>query len=167
MFNAIVIFSKDLSEEEIQRIQDLTSAESIVPFDIDAFKLHEFARIVLGIEDFEEIAVFRMVGFLSLSFLIASELQPLMFLQDEDGVLETIQKYGEIASMAEHAVRPFDVFRNCAMLVVEGKMKLGLPLNERIVKILADNPRPEFEQELQDIIRYGRDYYSAASRVEV
>ncbi len=69
--------------------------------------------------------------------------------------------------MAEHAVCPFDALRVCATVVVKGEMKLGLPLNERIVEMLAYNLRPEFETELQDIIRFGRDYYSAASRVEV
>lgn len=167
MFNAIVIFSTELSEAEIKRARDFTSAESVSEIPEELGNLSEFGRIVLGNPDLIDVRGYIFKKFSSLSFLIASDLRPVMFFQDEDGILDTLQKYGEIASMAEHCMRPLDVARGSALGICEGKRQLGLSLNKKIVQFLVDDIRHDFKNDFDDIVQAARDYYSVVSQVEV
>ena len=78
MFNAIMIFSRELTDEEVENVAGWTAAESITAMPPDIDFLSDFARIVLQREDWFDIYGYRLRQF-SYSFtLFASYLRPVM-----------------------------------------------------------------------------------------
>ena len=162
--DAIAFFSNELSDEDVQYVCDVTGAEDVSEIDeVDTYFLTEFCRLIRGQLDCEDIFGYRLKKFMGISGLLASPLAPALIFHAEEGVMETLQKYGEIAMMAEHVQRPLDVVRGGLVGILEGKMKLKLPINKRFVDMLADDVRPVFEKEFADIVEAGRQYYQSVS----
>ena len=165
MFDATVIYSKVLSEQECGRVQELTSACTMQPIGDVHEDIYEFCRIVLG-QDIRKLIAFQLGGVSSLTQLNEADLRPDVFFRTEGQLVESLKSYGRAASWAEHIIRVLDVARGCAAGILDEQMNLNLPLNRQIVDFLANDMRPVFRNELACIIQSGLEYYTEVSHVE-
>ena len=166
MFNAIVVFSKRLNDDDINRVRDLTSAISVEMLNCDKIGLSKFAEYVLGKEEFIEIEVHRLRGVDSLVFLASSELCPVMFFHDVDGILATIENHGDVVSHIKGAISSVARLDFATDYICEGKKRLGMTFDQRAIHRMLDEMRPKFEADLDEVISRGRDYYALVSQVE-
>jgi len=165
MFDATVIYSRTLSDNECSRVQKLTSASTLHALGEVHEDVHEFCRLVLR-QDCSNLFAFQLGGVGTFTLLNETDLRPVVSFPRKTQVVEAIKNYGRAAMWAEHIMRVLDVARGCAAGILDEQMNLNLPLNRQIVDFLANDMRPVFRNELACIIQSGLEYYTEVSNVE-
>lgn len=164
MSNFTIVFDKCLPSEEYKEVGFLTSAKEInlITDDEIAEPLADFCNIILG-EECDGISVYELKDVLTLADLTRSNLVPVLGFPTDENTLGTFVKYGKTASSAQHIMRVLKVTRGTAMLIVEGKMELGLKVSDEALNFLTNDISLAFQDEFDDIVSKGRAYCDAVS----